>query len=1106
MAFPPSGSALWKDYDSELTLALPAVFSDRVIRTLSTTELSTKLDNWLYHFFEERCGLLPVRDFTDLPPPKPHRHRGLERLRSKKKECRAATRALTAAGLTDTDAFRVLTQRWRTLTRTHNNLRVAVKTMATKREQLRAEAQFKKSPHAFAGKLFTDSKSAAPTFSEEEAMAYFAKTYRDEGRDDQISPLEDMVRPDLPDVLFASACPTVKQIADSVKPKSNGAAAGMNALTYVVYKKCHAIIVLLQKIFAKIWRTKDVPADWAAAFIVLLSKDADKLHVPSEFRPIAITNTVGKIFFSIVSSRLQTFLTANKYIVTATQKGFLSGIAGCVEHSFTLFEALREAKEEQRQIVATWIDLANAYGSVRHNLIQFALNWYHVPRYIQELIFDYYNKLMAKVTTKAWTTGFFLFDIGLFQGCVLSTILFDCVFQLLLDFLADAPGGYEYKAALGKRLSRAYADDLNLTATTCKHMQGACDRCDVWLAWTKTMHAKPRKCISFAMRQFDARFKAKPGNAQFTPTYGTKHSAFDPLITIAGQKMHYILNPDIAEGKLTRDHFKFLGRWIHIDLCETKVQAHVRASFQREVKLVNSCHVNGLMKLWLYQYYLLAHLSWPFLIHDFPISFARELESSMSTTLKRWTGLYRGADVGSLFRSRAFPGSLGLTSISKHFVKMQVIRSNILQTSKDTLVKSVYEARASRTMVWKVKFSAAKTTASLTADAKLDHLFPTQSSNRGLGHGDFNANPTTKEFRGLITKAADKRTQEEHFAHAIPLSWQGRWTEWHEKTVPFDLSWKNLIYGPGPHVIKFVLNATINSCLTPQMRVMWGYKGSAACKHCGEQCTLHHILVGCHHALSQGRYTWRHDSVLLRLHGQLSLTVKAHNSTHRPNLARGLGKLLFVTARPKGAASTKTSAKPTPPSTSILDGAVDWKLLADLGHDQLVFPPEIYATIQRPDAVLFSKSLHKVIIVELTVPAEEGIEAAQLRKEARYLSLCEAINKDKISPWSAHLYTVEAGARGFVARSMLSFLRKVGCSSREARTTCGDISVITTRCSYYIYLCRDAEFWDSSRDLLSIHVAPAPTPATSDDFTRQWKHTPQCLSFYGRPCTCKPPS
>ena len=108
---------------------------------------------------------------------------------------------------------------------------------------------------------------------------------------------------------------------------------------------------------------------------------------------------------------------------------------GCIEHTFALLEALKDAKDSYRQIIIAWLDLANAYGSVRHNLIQFALNWYHIPKPIQAIIFDYYEKLCAMVTANNWSTGFFLFDIGLFQGCVLSTILFDCVFQLLLDFL-----------------------------------------------------------------------------------------------------------------------------------------------------------------------------------------------------------------------------------------------------------------------------------------------------------------------------------------------------------------------------------------------------------------------------------------------------------------------------------------------------------------------------------------------------------------------------------------------------------------------------------------------------------------------------------------------
>ena len=132
---------------------------------------------------------------------------------------------------------------------------------------------------------------------------------------------------------------------------------------------------------------------------MLISK-SDKVHLPAEFRPIAITNTVGKILFSIISARLEHYMVSNKFIDNTIQKGFLSEMPGCLEHAFTLYEFLRDAKREQRQIVVTWIDLANAYGSVRHNLIQFALNWYHIPIEIQELIFNYYEKLQAKIQTK----------------------------------------------------------------------------------------------------------------------------------------------------------------------------------------------------------------------------------------------------------------------------------------------------------------------------------------------------------------------------------------------------------------------------------------------------------------------------------------------------------------------------------------------------------------------------------------------------------------------------------------------------------------------------------------------------------------------------------
>lgn len=50
----------------------------------------------------------------------------------------------------------------------------------------------------------------------------------------------------------------------------------------------------------------------------------------------------------------------------------------------------------------------------------------------------------------------------------------------------------------------------------------------------------------------------------------------------------------------------------------------------------------------------------------------------------------------------------------------------------------------------------------------------------------------------------------------------------------------------------------------------------------------------------------------------------------------------------------------------------------DLGR-QLQFPQEICSTTLRPDVVLWSAAVKAAILIELTVPWEEGLEAAYER-------------------------------------------------------------------------------------------------------------------------------
>ena len=83
--------------------------------------------------------------------------------------------------------------------------------------------------------------------------------------------------------------------------------------------------------------------------------------------------------------------------------------------------------------------------------------------------------------------------------------------------------------------------------------------------------------------------------------------------------------------------------------------------------------------------------------------------------------------------------------------------------------------------------------------------------------------------------------------------------------------------------------------------------------------------------------------------------------------------------------------------------------------------------LKGPDIVIWSAALKKVVMIELTCPAEEGIEAARERKLGRYFQLKQDIAN---AGWVADLLTIEVGAGGYVAYSVE---RCFSCVCRSGR-------------------------------------------------------------------------
>lgn len=70
---------------------------------------------------------------------------------------------------------------------------------------------------------------------------------------------------------------------------------------------------------------------------------------------------------------------------------------------------------------------------------------------------------------------------------------------------------------------------------------------------------------------------------------------------------------------------------------------------------------------------------------------------------------------------------------------------------------------------------------------------------------------------------------------------------------------------------------------------------------------------------------------------------------------------------------------------------------------QLQFPHDIAPTSLQPDIVLWSASARTVIMAELTLPWDEGIEAAYKRKKEKYNEVAAACTK---AGWKASTYPV----------------------------------------------------------------------------------------------------
>lgn len=97
-----------------------------------------------------------------------------------------------------------------------------------------------------------------------------------------------------------------------------------------------------------------------------------------------------------------------------------------------IWEQIQIANRKKQDLYVVWLDLENAYGSVPHQLILFALEFFHIPPSIRNLISNYFSSFTICSTTRDAMTGWHHLEKGIAMGCSVSHILFTAVFEIIL--------------------------------------------------------------------------------------------------------------------------------------------------------------------------------------------------------------------------------------------------------------------------------------------------------------------------------------------------------------------------------------------------------------------------------------------------------------------------------------------------------------------------------------------------------------------------------------------------------------------------------------------------------------------------------------------------
>lgn len=375
-------TAVWQQLDNDLSLILEYSLHGRVEAKLSC------MGDILYDECRNRFGELTEKQKNG-PRQKGRREKEIKQLFQRRHQLRKQWRKATH------EQRQGLNLLWEKVRKNLSSLQRAERICKHRERKEKERSCFFKNPYQYAKHLLEDKKIGRLDISKTELERYFREQYGDPAMSIPLGSPGYVPHPAPPSFSFNSSLPNFSEVEDIVQRARSASAPGPDGVPYKLYKNCPSFLKILWKLLRTAWKTQAIPTEWQRAVTVFITKEQNSSNI-SQFRSIALLNSERKIFFSVLAKRMTSYLKGNGYIHISFQKASVPGFPGCIEHSAVIWEQIQRANKKKGDVHVVWLDLANAYKSVPHQLIKFSLEFFHVPDCIRSLLAKYFGDLQMQ--------------------------------------------------------------------------------------------------------------------------------------------------------------------------------------------------------------------------------------------------------------------------------------------------------------------------------------------------------------------------------------------------------------------------------------------------------------------------------------------------------------------------------------------------------------------------------------------------------------------------------------------------------------------------------------------------------------------------------------